>query len=132
MSQENVEIVRRSNELYRLGDLDGMIDEFIDPEVEWETRWPGLPPVYHGREGVREWIAQATEPMDIEMTLIDARAVDDETVFAEFRLTGRGRDSGVPTDMKVFDLYSIRNGMVYRRRTFYSQEEALEAAGLRE
>ena len=38
MSQENVEIVRRSNELYRLGDLDGLIDEFIDPEVEWETR----------------------------------------------------------------------------------------------
>src|SRR5690348_716619 len=112
MSHDNVEIVRRSNELYRLGDLDRMIDEFIDPEVEWETRWPGLPPVYHGREGVREWIAQATEPMDIEMTLIDARAIDDETVFAEFRLAGRGRDSGVPTDMRVFDLYSIRNRMV--------------------
>lgn len=130
MSQDNVEIVRRSNELYRLGDLDTMIDEFIDPEVEWETRWPGLPPVYRGREGVRRWIAQATEPMDIEMTLIDARAVDEETVLAEFRLTGRGRDSGVPADMKVFDLYSIRNSMVYRRRTFYSREEALEAAGV--
>jgi ketosteroid isomerase-like protein len=70
--------------------------------------------------------------MDITMTLIDARAIDDETVLAEFRLTGHGRDSGVPTDMKVFDLYSIRDRMVYRRRTFYSQEEALEAAGLSE
>jgi hypothetical protein len=57
MSQENVEIVRRSNELYLLGDLDAMIDEFIDPDIEWETRWPGLPPVFHGREAVREWIA---------------------------------------------------------------------------
>ena len=44
MSQQNVEIIRRSNELYRLGDLDRMTDECIDPEVEWETRWPGLGP----------------------------------------------------------------------------------------
>lgn len=132
MSQENVEIVRRSHELYRLGDLDAMLDEFVDPEVEWETRWPGLPPVYRGREGVRKWIAQATEPMDITMTLVDASAVDEETVLAEFRLAGLGRDSGAPADMKVFDLYSIRNRMVYRRRTFYSREEALEAAGVQE
>jgi ketosteroid isomerase-like protein len=132
VSEENVEIIRRSNELYLLGDLDSMIDELIDPAVEWETRWPGLPPVFYGREGVREWIALATEPMEIEMKLVDARALDEETVLAEFRLRGRGRESGVPADMKIFDLYSIRNRMVYRRRTFYSQDEALEAAGLPE
>jgi ketosteroid isomerase-like protein len=132
MSQENLEVVRRSNELYRLGELETMLDEFIDPDVEWETRWPGLPPVFHGREGVRQWIALATEPMEIEMTLIDAVEVDEDTVLAEFSLRGRGRESGVPADMKVFDLYSIRNRMVYRRRTFYSREEALEAAGRRE
>jgi ketosteroid isomerase-like protein len=132
MSQENVEIVRRSNELYFLGDLDAMIDELIDPEIEWETSWPGLPPVFHGRDGVREWIARVSEPMEFEMKLLDARALDDETVLGEFRLSGRGRESGVATDMKVFDLYSIRNRMIYRRRTFYSRTEALEAAGLRE
>ena len=132
MSQENVEIVRRSNELYLQGDLDAMVDEFIHPDIEWETRWPGLPPVFHGREGVRKWIALATEPMEIEMKLVEASAVDEETVLAEFRLRGRGRESGVPADMKVFDLYSIRNRMIYRRRTFYSRTEALEAVGLRD
>jgi hypothetical protein len=70
--------------------------------------------------------------MEIEMKLLDARAIDEEAVLAEFRLRGRGRESGVPADMRVFDLYWIRNRMIYRRRTFYSRAEALEAARPRE
>jgi len=132
MSQENVEIVRRAHELYRTGDLDVAIEEYLDPGIEWETRWPGLPPVFHGREGVREWAARALEPMQIEMELVETRAVDAETVFAAYRVHGHGRGSGVRTEMKIFDLLSIRNGMIYRRQTFYTEEDALKAVGLGE
>jgi hypothetical protein len=31
--------------------------------------------------------------------------------------------------MAIFDLISIRDGLIYRRRTFYTEEEALQAAG---
>jgi hypothetical protein len=31
--------------------------------------------------------------------------------------------------MKIFDLLWLRSGMIYRRRTFYAEQEALEAAG---
>src|ERR1700693_5527412 len=132
MSQKNVEMVRRANELYLKGDWDVAIQQFVDPDVEWETRWPGLPPVYHGRAGVKQWAAHAVEPMQIEMKLIEAREVDEERVFAAYRVRGQGRGSGVPTEMKVFDLLSIRDGMIYRRQTFYTEEEALEAGELSE
>jgi ketosteroid isomerase-like protein len=129
ISNQNVELVRRAHELYRRGDLDVAIEECLDPRIEWETRWPGLPPVFHGHEGVREWVARAMEPMQIEMELIEARAVDDENVLAAYRARGRGRGSGVSTAMKIFDVLSIRNGMIYRRRTFYTEAEALAAVG---
>jgi ketosteroid isomerase-like protein len=129
MRDENVEIVRRSHALYRDGELNAAIDRYLDPDIEWETRWPGLGPWFYGRDGVREWVRRALQPMDIEMELIDARAIDQEVLLAEYRAYGRGRGSNVPTEMKIFDLLWLRNGRIYRRRTFYTEQEALEAAG---
>jgi ketosteroid isomerase-like protein len=127
VSPDNVEIVRRAHELYRRGQFDAAIDRYFDPGVAWETRWPGLEPWFHGHDGVREWVRQVTQPMDITMELTDARALDSERVLAAYRLQGRGRGSDVPTDMKVFDVLWLRDGQIYRRRTFYSEEEALDA-----
>jgi ketosteroid isomerase-like protein len=129
MPDDNVEIVRRAHALYRAGELDAAIDQYLDPDIEWETRWPGLEPWFYGRDGVREWARRALQPMDIEMELLDARAIDQEVVLAEYRAYGRGRGSNVPTEMKIFDLHWLRSGMIYRRRTFYTEQEALEAAG---
>src|ERR1700722_3937156 len=129
MSQENVEIVRRVNELSLERGLDA-IEHYLDPEIEWETRWPGLPPVFHGREGVKAWAARVVEPMQVEMRLVEARAVDQQRMLAAFRLEGQGRGSGVPTEMDVFDVYSLRSGMIFRRQTFYTEDEALKAVGL--
>jgi ketosteroid isomerase-like protein len=129
MEDENVEIVRRSHALYRAGELDAAIDQYLAPDIEWETRWPGLQPWFYGRDGVREWTRRALQPMDIDMELIDARAIDQDVVLAQYRVSGRGRGSKVPTEMTIFDLLWLRNGMIYRRRTFYSEREALETLG---
>ena len=131
MSEKNVEVVRKVNEIWS-ADPSNPPYEYLDPEIEWETRWPGLPRYFYGHEGVKEWVDRVLEPMQISMDLIEVRPVDDETVLAEYRARGEGRGSGVPVEMPIFDLYSIRNGMVYRRRTFYTDAEALEAAGLSE
>jgi ketosteroid isomerase-like protein len=131
MSDENVELVRRINEIWSADPFNPPY-EYLDPEIEWETRWPGLPRYFQGHQGVKEWVERVLEPMAIEMVLIETRSLDDETVLAEFRARGEGRGSGARTEMPIFDLYSIRNGLVYRRRTFYTEAEALKAAGLPE
>src|SRR5436190_14265053 len=124
MSQENVELIRKANEVWTADPLNPPY-EYFDPEIERETRWPGLPRWFHGHEGIKEWVERALEPMEIEMRLIDARSLDEEMVFAEYRARGRGRGSGIGTEMPIFDLYWILDGLVYRRRTFRSKEEAL-------
>jgi ketosteroid isomerase-like protein len=128
----NVGVVRLANKLYRSGELDAAVDASCAPDVEWETRWPGEPPVVHGRGAVKEWARRVNEAISFDQEVVDARELDDERVLAEYRLRGAGRGSGVPTEMTVFDLLWFRDGLIYRRRTFYSRDEALEAAGLLE
>jgi limonene-1,2-epoxide hydrolase len=98
MSQENVETLRRSHEAYRRGEFDAAIDTYLHPEIVWETRWPGLDHSFHGRDGVRDWLAQVMDPMEIEMELLDARALGDQ-VLASYRVRGAGKSSGIPTEM---------------------------------
>jgi ketosteroid isomerase-like protein len=128
VSPDDVEVVRRAHRLYRSGDFDAAIDRYLHPGVAWETRWPGLEPWFYGRDGVREWVRQVMQPMEITMELIDVRALDGKRVLAYYRAQGRGRGSAVPTEMKIFDVLWLRGGQIYRRRTFYSEEEALEVS----
>jgi ketosteroid isomerase-like protein len=106
--------------------------DHLHPDVEWETRWPGLRRFSHGREGVLEWVGQVLEPMAMHLELLDVRPIDDERVFLSIHVTGRGRGSGAPVEMDIWDIWTLRDGMIYRRQTFYDRPEALAAAGLAE
>jgi ketosteroid isomerase-like protein len=55
----------------------------------------------------------------------------DVLVVAELQ-RGRGRGSGVEVEMRVFSVYSFREGKIRRRQAFTEREPALKAAGLRE
>jgi ketosteroid isomerase-like protein len=127
MSEKNVEVVKSLNEVWS-SDPRNPPTEYLDPEIEWETRWPGLPHHFHGHEGVRRWTELVLEPMAIEMELMAARAVGEEVVLAEYLARGEGRGSTARTEMTIFDLYWIRDERIYRRRTFYTEAEALGAA----
>ncbi|MGI8460016.1 MAG: hypothetical protein ACR2OC_00040, partial [Solirubrobacterales bacterium] len=71
MSEENVQLARQMFAA-TFGEWRG--DEFdpaklrldlLHPDVEWETRWPGLPRFSYGRKGVLEWAVRVIEPMDM-------------------------------------------------------------------
>ncbi len=68
--------------------------------------------------------------MEFEFDLIDVTTIDEERVFVEFLNRGRGRGSGLPVEMTVYDIWSFRDGLVSRRQTFYDRAEATAAAGL--
>jgi hypothetical protein len=89
MAHQNVELIRKVNEVWSADPLNPPV-ELFDPEVEWETRWPGLPRWFRGHEGLVEWVERAIEPMDIQMDLIAARSLDDATVLARYRVHGQG------------------------------------------
>jgi ketosteroid isomerase-like protein len=129
MSQENVEIVRRGYDHFnRTGEPDY---DVLDPEVVYDvSRRTFDPLVYHGHEGVRQfvtlirkqWAAMRLEPLDF----VDAG----DTVVVSVRLVGVGKASGVETKSNAAHVWTFRDGKIVRQTTFQTMDEALEAAGL--
>jgi ketosteroid isomerase-like protein len=48
------------------------------------------------------------------------------------RISGRARLSGVEVDLTFAVVYTLRDGKVARGREYWTRDQALEAAGLRE
>lgn len=133
MSQENVELVRRSVGAFNSGDWDGSL-EYMDEGIEWLA--PFVVPdqdTYVGRDGVRAfWTAWTDnfESFRLEVEeLIDAG--DDVVVVA--RISGQGIASGAGVRSNPFaHVAHLRNGKIRRWAMYASAQEALEAVGLRE
>ena len=135
MSEENVEIVRRAYEVFASEGLDRFMEHFTD-DIEYRVLAGGgsleLGPL-HGKDAVRAWLQDWIDMFDgfwMELVgLIDAGGV---TVFTAERYGGRARLSGVETDSANWTVFTIRDGKIAGGREYWTREQALEAAGLRE
>jgi ketosteroid isomerase-like protein len=133
MSQENVEIVRRSVEALARNDWDTFLAGF-DSDVEW-VEIASLGPdaaAYTGteelRDAVQSWTQKWTE-YEVEVSRY-AQAGDDVIVLSRER--GRGTVSGVEVERAPGAVFTLQDGKVVRVRLYGNWSEALEAAGLRE
>jgi ketosteroid isomerase-like protein len=131
MSQENVEIVRKSCDAWLRGDLDAVF-EVNHPEVGWDTThfegWMENK-VYRGRDEVmrflKEWLASwDTYEAGVDQ-LVDAG--DRVVAFWWQRMTGRG--SGVPVKLDSAQVWTIKDGQVIHIDNYTDRAEALAAVG---
>jgi ketosteroid isomerase-like protein len=87
---------------------------------------------YRGREAVsghmREFLSQWSEFRVEARDLLDAGDV----VLVTERQYGKGRTSGIATEMTDFAVWTFRDGVVVRVRWEADRAAALEAAGLSE
>ena len=115
-------------------DSDGVPDPALfDPDVEWHNA-PELPgaTVHRGIEAMmadiraqaEAWEERHFEPVDVIET------PDGAVVF--LRIIARGRSSGVPVDLEVAHVLTMRNDKVVRVQAFLDREQALRAAGVEE
>ncbi len=118
--------------LFAEGDLEGIL-QYIDPEGE-VIESPKMPDArtFHGHDGfiaaIGHWSGEFDD-FQVELErLIDAG----DTVITFVRQVGRGKQSGVPVETRVGNLYTFRHGRILRWEMFAPPEEALEAAGLSE
>jgi len=133
MSEENVEVARRTFEAIGRWDIDALL-EFYDPEIEFlpltGTRVESGG--YLGHAGVREYFEEvATIWEDMHPHADDVRTVGDNVVLLGGCLV-RGRGSGAEADSPMAWVLTVRDGKVTRHRGYRTREEALEAVGLRE
>jgi ketosteroid isomerase-like protein len=144
MSQENVEIVRRS---YEANNLVGRTSlEFLDPEEVAPDFWACLAPdvelhdrselpdarVYRGRAAAKEFFRKTQEAF-AEIRWEPLEFVDlGHAVVVEAKVIATGRGSDVRTELDETDVFWFRDGMIVRLQGFATKAEALEAAGLSE
>jgi ketosteroid isomerase-like protein len=134
MSQENVEIVRDAVVAYNRGDLDTLLAYCADDidyravEGALDDRGP-----MHGKDAVRayfqDWLDTFDDLKAEPLELIDAA---DEQVVTVLRFGGRAKLSGVEADLTFAVVYTLRDGKVARGREYWTKDQALKAAGLRE
>src|SRR4030095_2622589 len=113
MSQQNVEIVRRTVAGVAVGDWQGVFETW-DPQIEWHfEREAVISGLRRGRDEVRAALSSfMTEGDDCALESEDLIAADDGRVVMLVHLTGRGRGSGVPLDFREANVFTIRGGRI--------------------
>ena len=137
MVRENVELIRRTLEVFNRvgasGDLTELVQvqrEFADPAIEYTPAVEGLR--ICGHEDLLDYWQRWFEPWsevrwDIE-EVVDAG----EQVLAVLMIVARGKGSGIELTQRVFPVFDFRDGKVVRGHEYLRRDEALEAVGLRE
>jgi ketosteroid isomerase-like protein len=133
MSQENVEAFERAGDAINRRDIDGLL-AVVHPEVEWHpvllASIAGSETVYHGHDGVRDWIRDVDESFG--GTYSEFHEIRDlgDGLIAFGILRGRGKESGVEVESPIIYVADFRDGKAVLVRTFLDRAQALEAAGL--
>src|SRR2546423_70825 len=131
MSQENVEIVRRSYEALDRGDIDAAFEDFA-PDFELDmSRAIGMDRSMYSLAQFRRLTEQFAETWESVRYEADELIDAGEHVVMPFTNRFRGRD-GIEVQARGTWLGTIRDGVIVRICLYQELQEALEAAGLSE
>ena len=130
MSQENVEVVRRSFEAFQRGGPDAMLGLFSDDVITYRADPDGA--TFDGKAGFRDAAADWTEDFN-EWQVLPQEFTDlGERVLVRVRQVAQGRSSGVRVDEDYWFLFEVTGSKVSKLSFYSKHPEALEAAGLQE
>jgi ketosteroid isomerase-like protein len=132
MSQENVEIVRRSTELWNAGNVEGLRELFHPYAVLHVPE--GLPE--KGPFSGVDQVIQQYQRMHEAFTNHDLQSTDTEArgdcVIVRYCWHMRGAYSGVEGELRYTGVFRLSAGKIIDVRYCWDDAEALEAAGLAE
>jgi ketosteroid isomerase-like protein len=133
MSQENVEIVRKTLEVFARAGTNESFEGLIANDVE-------LLPAFEvtggasfiGPEGVARFMRHWTEDFDDWTFRVDDLHDVGEAVVARMRQSARGKASGAPVESLFGVVFRLRDGEIARIEVFQTLAAALQAVGLEE
>ncbi len=130
---DNLERYREALEAWNRRDLVWILEQ-ASPELEFHTAqlFPGLEPVYRGREGMVEfWTTFIEEPWALfRLEVKSLEPVGDDRVLALICFHGTERDSGEEITHDYAHLATFDGDLVTRIDAFSDWDEARRAAGL--
>jgi ketosteroid isomerase-like protein len=133
MSRENLEIVRRGYEQFRA--TGQFVAELATPDFAWDMShfhgWPEQQ-VYEGAEGAQSFLREWTAAWDQWELEVDALHDAGDKVVAVLRQSGRSKLNGMPVEMSLAQVWTLRDGKQTRMEMYSDPAEALEAAAPRD
>ena len=129
MSEDNVELAYRAVNAINRRDF-GTLLALMDDDVEVISRIVAIEGGLHGLDGIRRWWENWFNFFpDYNIEVVDVGALGDRIVAA-LRALGNGARSDVPFEDTIWLTSRWRRGKCVWWRTFYTRDDALEAAGL--
>jgi ketosteroid isomerase-like protein len=130
MSQENVEVVRRTLDAFNRDGVEATL-QYLDPEVEWLAPPEWLEqPVYHGHDGIRKVASTWTETFrEYRLDADEFIDVGDQVVALVYQ-RGLIEGSEDPVEQRIGYVWTVRGGKGVRVQVHFSWEAALRDAGL--
>jgi molybdopterin-guanine dinucleotide biosynthesis protein A len=130
VTDEDVESLRRGFESFSRGDVSQML-EFAAPDivVHDASELPGGA-VHRGRDAVRRGLEDFRATFDELHVEPEEFIPVDDRILVVFRAIGRGSESGIPLDVQLANVFTMKDGVVLEWRSYTSRAHALEALEL--
>ena len=113
-------------------------DEGVEAALRWFTddfhgavppELSGEPDSYDGHDGVRRYFDSFQEVVDdLRFVAEEVVEVSDTAVVARGHIAGRGRESGIPIEMRVPMLIRVRDGKIAEMSAYVDWDDAMAAA----
>jgi len=116
------------------GDLELVLVRFApnyhyDPPREWLIA--GMPDVYDGHAGLRQWAADLREAWDfLDHTPLEVVDAGDRFAFL-CRIRLRARTSGIELESRLGQVFWVERGLIVRETDYGDWDEALRVIGIR-
>ncbi|HEY6637324.1 MAG TPA: nuclear transport factor 2 family protein [Solirubrobacterales bacterium] len=106
---------------------------FFTPDTEFHAaREDPDSAIHRGIDAVRRQYARWVDAYpDLTVEPLEAKGFGDK-VFLWVRFSGHGGESGIPVEMELAHVITMRDGKAARTVEYFDRAEALEAAGLSE
>jgi ketosteroid isomerase-like protein len=132
MSDENLEIVRGIFDEWGRGNFRAGTERF-DPYSTLVLR-PELPEAggHHGPEAIRAYMERFLGAWEKVVIKGEEFIAAGDSVFVAVHQVATGKGSGATVEMRYFQLWTLRGGVVLRVESIPERSDALEAAGLSE
>jgi ketosteroid isomerase-like protein len=116
-------------------DFEAIGDMPFDPEYEFRSAVAAVEGgVYTGGvQGLREWAESVDEAFDgFHAEVVEVHEVGDDRALIVFHVTGTAKASGFRLDERLAQVWTWRDGRLWRNEAYADPQEAFAAVGLRE